>query len=247
MNPLRSITRSIFSFALLVTGLALNPTTPLHAEGTEVHTVSRVLNADCKRLTIISPVQAIFRQGAAAGVTLTGAPEDVARVEAVVEKDRVVIRNRGLLSRGPQGTVTAVITMPELAELRVGDKANVRTESSFTGSDLVLTLDGKSTVELAAQLDGPLTTTVNGPGTLRLSGQCARHNCDATGAAQIDATAMTTSDARVRLMGEGDVRVQATKSLDAGVNGTGRVRYAGNPTAVTEHVGGGGALVKLRN
>ncbi len=214
------------------------------ADAQAIRTVQQVLPSGVQRLTLISNVKTVIHQGTAAGITLTGTAADLARVEAIVEKDRVVIRNRGFLGRGPRHEVTAVLTLPTLVEARVAQGGALRSDAPLTGETLSVTLDGPAIVSLDAALTGGLTTTVSGPGQLSLSGQCARHTCALTGSGRVEATQMTTPTASARVLGDGDVRLAATSTLRADVTGEGRVHYVGNP-ALTEHVGAGGGVVQL--
>jgi len=244
MNASLLFRSSFAALSLLATTLATPVRAHVHetVAGTEVMTTSRALSAECRRLTVISPVKVVLRQGPAASVSLSGAPDDVARVEAIVEKDRVVIRNKGLLGRGPEHPVTAVVTLPAVEELRVAQRGQLRTEGLLTGQSLTVIVEGASSVEMLTALDGGLTTSVSGPATVKVSGQCARYDADVVGTGRINAAQLATSNATASVMGEGDVQLTASGSLQATVNGPGRVRYSGTNN-VTEHVGGGGAVV----
>lgn len=244
MNTSHILRSSFAALTLLATIITAPARAHVHeaAKSADVHTTSRALSAECKRLTVISPVSVVLRQGPTASVSLTGADEDVARVEAIVEKDRVVIRNKGLLGRGPINPVTVIVTLPKLEELRVAQRGQVRTEGLLTGQSLTVEVEGASSVEMLTALDGPLTTSASGPATIKVSGQCARYVAELTGTGHIDAAQLDATDATASVMGEGDVQLTASASLQATVNGPGRVRYSGT-TNVTENVGGGGAVV----
>jgi hypothetical protein len=57
----------------------------------------------------------------------------------------------------------------------------------------------------------------------------------------LDLDGLAARDATVRLEGTGDVRVQATSTLDATLGGTGSILYTGSP-AVTTHTTGVGSV-----
>lgn len=238
-----ALLRSSFAAFTLLAATVTAPAWARCHEAADTNT-TRTLPAQSKRLSVISPVTIVLRQGPTASLAFSGAAEDVARVDVFIEKDLVVLRNKGLFGHGPQHPVTVVVTLPAVEELRVAGRAQLRTEGQLTGAALAVTVEGGAAVELSAAISGQLTTALSGPATLTVSGQCTRYAADLSGSGHIDATRLAVADATASVMGEGDIQLTATTTLAARVIGLGRIRYAG-PAAVTEHVGGGGAVVNL--
>src|SRR4051794_514739 len=83
--------------------------------------------------------------------------------------------------------------------------------------------------------------SADGSGELRLSGATGRLTVVADGSGGARADRLAARDAKVKVGGSGSVDVNAGDRLDVTVDGSGDVRYRGNPT-LTQHIGGSGGI-----
>lgn len=83
---------------------------------------------------------------------------------------------------------------------------------------------------------------VRGAGRLHLAGETKSLDVDVSGVGAVELGSLVARDARVTLSGTGSIRVYATGTLDATVNGVGSITYGGNPAHVHTHVNGLGAI-----
>jgi hypothetical protein len=63
-----------------------------------------------------------------------------------------------------------------------------------------------------------------------------------TGAGHIKAADLLAHEAVVSIQGAGAVSVDADRSVDASIEGTGSIRYRGNPAHVTRSIAGIGSI-----
>jgi hypothetical protein len=93
-----------------------------------------------------------------------------------------------------------------------------------------------------SKLDGPaLSADLSGTGSLKLSGQVDDLKISSSGTGSCDAGDLTAKRATVVVSGVGDVRVNASETLDAKVSGVGKIRYLGSPK-LTKAVSGVGSI-----
>jgi hypothetical protein len=74
-----------------------------------------------------------------------------------------------------------------------------------------------------------LRLDVNGTGDITLTGAAARADLKIDGAANIRAFGLAAVSAGVAINGTGNCEITATGTLDAEINGVGKVTYAGSP------------------
>jgi putative autotransporter adhesin-like protein len=81
-------------------------------------------------------------------------------------------------------------------------------------------------------------------GSGRVSGSGSATNLDVTilGSGSALFGRLVAAEVQATVSGSGYVFVNATKSLDAAVPGSGSIVYAGNPTEVTKSVTGAGSI-----
>jgi hypothetical protein len=156
------------------------------------------------------------RVGPAQAVAVTGDDNLVDNVTTTVRADRLVIDDRGAFDTEAPMSVT--VSVPSLDALSLSGMGTV-TVVGVTGPEFTADLSGTGTLVVSGSVDR-LTATQSGLGTLELGGLAAR-------------------DVIARLEGTGDVRVQATSTLDATLTGTGSIVYSGSPSVTTHNTGVG--------
>jgi hypothetical protein len=123
----------------------------------------------------------------------------------------------------PTDGIRIVISVPHLTDFTVdgsskGDIKNIKADSfHFTGN-------GSSHVNLSGVAD-KLKITINGSG-------------------DINADSLMAQEAKVRIEGSGDIRCHAINSLDVHIDGSGSVKYIGEPKHIDQSINGSGSIKK---
>ena len=186
----------------------------VHGSGVEVTDQRQVAPFAAVELAGANTVT--VRVGDAQSVAVSGDDNLVDQVTTSVRDDLLVIDDHGTFDTEAPMNVTVVV--PSLDRLSLSGMGTV-TVAGVSGPELTAELSGTGTLEVSGSVER-LTATQSGLGTLDLDGLAAR-------------------DATVRLEGTGDVRVQATSTLDATLTGAGSILYTGSPAVTTHNTGVG--------
>jgi hypothetical protein len=93
-----------------------------------------------------------------------------------------------------------------------------------------------------SKIDAPsFTASIDGTGSLKLSGKTDQLKIDVNGTGSCDARDLVAKRASVDVTGTGEVRVNASDELNAKASGTGSIRYKGSPK-LTQSVSGTGSI-----
>jgi putative autotransporter adhesin-like protein len=140
-------------------------------------------------------------------------------------------------------------------EVRSGTLAIGNTPGSFTTKSPMrvevtvpslqaLTLSGSGVMVVSAVDTPQLKVTLSGSGLLRVDGTATRLDARLSGSGDAQLEQLVAGDVKAVVSGSGRIVVQATKSLDASVPGSGVVMYSGDPVDVTTSITGSGAVVR---
>ncbi len=99
-----------------------------------------------------------------------------------------------------------------------------------------LTADGLNSV--------PFELHIDGSGDARLSGSVSSFYAEINGSGDISAENLHANNVELSINGSGDADVYASQKLIVRINGSGDVRYSGNPAMVEPHIDGSGDLIK---
>jgi len=147
-------------------------------------------------------------------VTISGASEEMARLEADVENGELSLgqkRPEHGKRRWRNSGLTAVISLPALNAI-----------------DISGVVDGEVTGIAAASFSADLS----GVGDLELSGTCENLTADISGVGDFDGRDLECETVEVHVSGVGDASVYASQSVDASVSGIGSISVYGSPSQV---------------
>jgi len=143
------------------------------------------------------------------------------------------------------------ITITGSGDLRMEDLEAGRVRARLAGSgDLRMgnldadTLDvrisGSGDMAMDELRANTLEVDMNGSGSLDIDGgKVETQKVTATGSGDYEARRLESAEADVRLTGSGSATIQVEEYLNASTNGSGDVRYAGNPTVDQATTGSG--------
>jgi len=169
-------------------------------------------------VSLSAPIDVHVTQGAAPSLTLEGDPEALARLETVVEGNRLKIRVQRGQQWGRHGKVTARVGARQVEALSIAGSGDI-TAPAITGTSLAVSIAGSGDVRVGGKVDG-LTANISGSGDIR--------------AGDLDAQSV-----KISIAGSGDATVRARQSLTVSVAGSGDVRYYGEPAVRKSILGSG--------
>lgn len=142
------------------------------------------------------------------------------------------------------GSVSYALVVPELDRLEVAGSGDVAARD-LRSNALSITIEGSGGVTLSGLDVEQFDVTVAGSGTVQAGGSATRQDVRIQGSGDYDADRLDSRQAQVTVSGAGNASVRATDSLDAVVNGSGDIRYTGDPR-VSRRIEGSGDISQKR-
>ena len=134
-----------------------------------------------------------------------------------------------------------VIHTPE--HRRDQHRRNHRLHATVTAPDLrSLAITGTGTLKATGIANDRLAIDVPGTGTLKLSGSTGALNVRLGGTGEVTGKDLAAKDLVVDIDGTGSARLNATRSVEARITGTGSLKVHGHPSQVKKTVTGLGAV-----
>lgn len=131
----------------------------------------------------------------------------------------------------------------KLLELEAFQGASIRSEHTFSQSQIRLSAQEDASIELPVALDYLKMQALTGS-TVRLSGSCNSQNCKITTGANYQALDLQTKTTAITVTSGAEANIDVSVVLDAKVSLGGLINYRGNPQSLlTKKVLGG----KIKN
>lgn len=107
-----------------------------------------------------------------------------------------------------------------------------------------LAIEGSGDARLSGLKEDLLKLSISGSGDITASGEARDLSVSINGSGDARLDALDVRRATVSINGSGDVTLNAAEALDAVVNGSGDIRYHGDPQRVATRVNGSGDIVR---
>ena len=171
-------------------------------------------------------------------MTIEGAEEDLARVEAVVEDGQLHIRTktRTNWSWNPKFRITVHAKRVEALAISGSGDISAR---SITSPSMKLAISGSGNIRVPALEAEKTVVSISGSGDVIVGGKAGSIDSHISGSGTVKAERLEARDASISISGSGDALVWARDSLQGKIAGAGDVRYYGGPTVQKRGAGSG--------
>ncbi len=143
----------------------------------------------------------------------------------------------------PKEGIFYYATLKDLDSLELSGVGNVRTVAQFLGDSLKVKLSGSGNLFLDISMES-FELFLSGAGKVRMKGEVKEEYIRISGAGVFEGGDLKAETAKFDISGSGSVVVDALKSLDIKIYGTGNVQYKGNPK-LTQAITGTGTIKKI--
>jgi hypothetical protein len=153
----------------------------------------------------------------------------------VLDLNQVTLAGSGTFEVGPVESKDMTVSL-----LGSGD-INIR---RLTAEDLFFDLNGSGNITIEDINAKTVDTSLQGSGDIRLDGKTHRQKVSVAGSGNILAGDLETTAADISIPGSGNITIWISDELAVQVNGSGDIRYYGQPT-IKQSGAGSGDLIPL--
>lgn len=218
---------------------------------------TRSVTAEATNIVVSGSINLTLRQGAVPSLIVRGEERLLGNVETVQDGENLVIGIKGMVlhHRNP---LQVILVLPELTSLNLTGSGDTEA-NGFNGEKVEVSLTGRGTVKfngrykhVYASLSGSGDMEMNGgasdeveveqvgSGDMTVVGSAKQFRVQKSGTGDLDAEHLAADDTVLDARGSGNAVLQARKSVQVSIVGSGDVTVIGNPgERTTERTGSG--------
>ncbi|QQT68768.1 DUF2807 domain-containing protein [Brevibacterium casei] len=253
-QPTRTITL-VTSLSICIaafTGCSSAYTGPATTQEREIDTVNAV--------ELDTSGELIVTRGEHVGLTVTAGERVIDRLTSDVEDEVLHLGLDGEpLAWG--GDIRYELTIPTLDAVTVLGSGDAEVDFTGAAEPMVLvqgsgsvrasgikadvasiTVNGSGSITVDHIDVQELTTKIDGAGSVAASGTTATQDVEIRGSGEYQAEDLQSTDARIEVRGSGMADVLISGTLDALIDGSGEIRYSGDPK-IKEEISGSGKVI----
>lgn len=171
----------------------------------------------------------------------------LAYIETAVKDGKLTIRVKDHVNLKSSLKMMVYISMKEIKALQESGSGNITGSGAFKNDDKTdIKVSGSGDIKLDFDSFADVDLAVSGSGNIMLKGNNV-NNVTATisGSGNIDCINVVCDNAQARISGSGNIKVNAKKSIDASISGSGNVFYKENVDNISSKISGSGKVKKM--
>jgi hypothetical protein len=136
------------------------------------------------------------------------------------------------------------LTVRSLEEIALDGSGDIEV-AGLDVRELELDLRGSGDVTLTGLAAGTLDVTISGSGNIEADGRVDAQRIRISGSGNYDAARLRSDDASAAIGGSGNIVIWVRETLEAGISGSGDIRYRGDPRLRRHRVTGSGDIERI--
>jgi Putative auto-transporter adhesin, head GIN domain len=135
------------------------------------------------------------------------------------------------------------ITVKHIEALELSGSGSISSNTPFTSQQITANISGSGKINVDLNCE-KFNSDLTGSGTINLTGEIGKADIDLSGSGNIEASECEIDKCEITLNGSGDAILTIKSELNATINGSGSIRYSGNPHKVKSDINGSGTVTK---
>lgn len=210
----------------------------------DVQTEDRDISGNFSEVDVCCALKVMLRESNSVSVKVEAEENIIPLIVTEVKGNRLVIKMRNGYSINSTKPMKVFVDMPRLSAIDASGASKVIGAGTFSGSELSVSSNGASTVDLAFEGE-EVRLKSNGASKIALRGQTERLSVNASSASSIRAQDLIAQSAVVDANSASSVRLHVTGDLDAEAHSASSIRYLGNPDRVNREAHSASSVKKM--
>ncbi len=233
---------------IIMIGLTFLGTISAHAQwgknqvkGSGTITTTKVTTAAYDEISVIGSLTAELVSGNEGDIRIKADDNLHEYVEVESNNGKLVIKIKKGVSYSSRHDITVTVPIAEISTISLTGSGDIVGKTPVKGNALTINITGSGDVILETEATG-IDAKVTGSGDMKLSGKVENLEVKVTGSGDFEGYNLDAANVEVYVSGSGDAQVTANATIKARVNGSGDIRYKGNPATSDKKVMGSGSV-----
>lgn len=204
-------------------------------------TTTKVTTADYDEISVVGSLTAELVSGKEGAITITADDNLHQLLDIESTNGTLVIKTKKGASYSSKNDIVVTVPFSEVSTISLTGSGDVIGKNTVKGSALTINVTGSGDVVLATEATG-IDAKVTGSGDMKLSGKVKNLEVKVSGSGDFEGYNLEATNVEVYVSGSGDAQVTANAAIKARVNGSGDIKYKGNPAESDKKVVGSGTV-----
>jgi hypothetical protein len=183
--------------------------------------------------------------GESSSIQVEGDENLLEYIETSVENGKLSIKSKKNANLRSKNKITIYVSLTKLTGVSLSGSGDIIGSGKFSNDgNTDFRLSGSGSIKIDFSKIQKVGVSISGSGNVRLSGSAGSVTAGISGSGNADCGEVICDEVSASISGSGNVNVNANKSIEARIAGSGNVYYKGAATDIQKHVAGSGRVVK---
>ncbi|WP_432410478.1 head GIN domain-containing protein [Rasiella sp. SM2506] len=210
-------------------------------KGSGTITTTKVTTADYDEIAVIGSLTAELVSGKEGDLRIKADDNLHELVEIESTNGKLTIKMKNGVSYSSKHDIIITVPFEDISTISLTGSGDIIGKSKVTGNALTISVTGSGDVALDTEATG-IDAKVTGSGDMKLSGKVENLEVKVSGSGDFEGYSLDATNVEVYVSGSGGAQVAANATMKARVNGSGDIRYKGNPATSDKKVMGSGSV-----
>ncbi len=162
----------------------------------------------------------------------------------VKENNALVIRTKKHTNLRTKKGIHITVPFRDISKLSLVGSGDIDSKDTIDGDELEVSVTGSGDIVLDVEAN-LIDAKITGSGDMELTGSTKDVEVKVSGSGDFKGSSLTSQNAQAYVSGSGDIRIAVKNSIKGRVNGSGDIRYSGNPERSDTKVSGSGTIKSM--
>jgi hypothetical protein len=193
------------------------------------------------QIAVSGSFQVTLVAGKEGAISITGDENIISHVVTEVENNELKIYFEKKKNYSYKSKITIEVSFESINAILFTGSGDITTKNTIIADNFNVHLTGSGDAILDLKTT-KTTTSVAGSGDIVLSGTSTVLKASVAGSGDLDCSNLVAENVTADVAGSGDIKVNCTQKLIAGVAGSGSVKYKGKPETIEKSIAGSGDI-----
>ncbi|MAN59423.1 MAG: DUF2807 domain-containing protein [Flavobacteriaceae bacterium] len=196
------------------------------------------------RINVVGSMKVVLSSGAEGNIQVLAEENIQEHIVVETKGDQLTVRIENGVSINPRKEIEVRVPFQQISSVSLTGSGDIIANDEIKADQFETSIVGSGEIALplaARTVDAKVT----GSGEMELSGKVTALELKLSGSGNFKGANLHSESAQAYISGSGDASVYAKGSLKARVNGSGDIRYGGNPTQHDTKVLGSGSIKSM--
>ncbi|MES2330992.1 MAG: head GIN domain-containing protein [Bacteroidota bacterium] len=167
-------------------------------------------------------------------------------ISTKVEGGKLSIKTTKNVNLRSRNKITIYVSLTRLTGVSLSGSGDIIGDGKFSNDGKTdFSVSGSGNIKMTVNKLNNVDVGVSGSGRVRLSGSANSLEVRISGSGNADCGELICDDAYAHVSGSGNIKINANRTVDANISGSGNVSYRGAASDVKKHVSGSGRLSRV--